>query len=117
MHNMIEVTHVTLAAVVVLCSVYLSEGFVHLESIVGKAIIRLMVNPGMTDCEGMLETDISVSMRQLPYPEYRVDLFLTVAGITLPLLLILAYIYSAGVFTKACTLKALGHDIRADCLL
>ena len=116
---MIKVTHVTLvlvAAVVVLCSVYLSEGFVHLESIVGEAIIRLMANPDMTDCEGMLELNISVSMKQLPYPEYRVDLFLTVAGITLPLLLILAYIYSAGVFTKACTctLKALGHDIRVD---
>ena len=44
-------------------SLYFSEGFVHLESIVGEAIIRLMANPDMTDCDGYLE-DITVSMRQ-----------------------------------------------------
>jgi len=82
------------------CSFYLQEGFVHIQNIVGEAIIRLMANPNMTDCNGTLEEDITVSMRQLPYPEYRVDNFLSVVSFFLPILLILAYIYSAGVFTK-----------------
>jgi hypothetical protein len=83
---------------------YLSEGFVHLESIVGEAIIRLMVNPNMKGCEGSLD-DISVSMRQLPYPQYTVDVFLTIIITILPLFVILAYIYSAGVFTKELVLE------------
>ena len=82
------------------CSFYLQEGFVHIQNIVGEAIIRLMVNPNMTNCSGTLEEDITVSMRQLPYPEYRVDSFIIGVSFFLPLLLILAYIYSAGVFTK-----------------
>ena len=81
-------------------SFYFREGFVHLESIVGEAIIRLMANPGMTDCDGDLQHNITVSMRQLPYPKYTENLFLSVVGTILPLFVILAYIYSAGVFTK-----------------
>ena len=86
--------------VLLFCSFYLQEGFVHIQNIVGEAIIRLMANPNMTNCSGTLEEDITVSMRQLPYPEYRVDFFLITTAAILPFLLILAYIYSAGVFTK-----------------
>ena len=86
-----------------LYSFYLSEGFIHLESIVGEAIIRLMANPGMTNCSGELQHNISVSMRQLPYPEYTVDIYLTILTGILPLFVVLAYIYSAGVFTKVYT--------------
>jgi ATP-binding cassette subfamily A (ABC1) protein 3 len=84
---------------------YLSEGFVHLESIVGEAIIRLIANPDMTDCDGDLQHNISVSMRQLPYPKYTENIFLSIVGTILPLFVILAYIYSAGVFTKELVLE------------
>ena len=58
-----------------------------------------MANPDMTDCDGYLE-DITVSMRQLPYPQYTVDFFLITAVSILPFLIVLAFIYSAGTFTK-----------------
>ena len=83
-------------------SFYLSEGFIHLENIVGEAVIRLMANPNMTDCDGGLEHNISVAMRQLPYPQYTVDFFLITAVSILPFLIVLAFIYSAGTFTKVC---------------
>ena len=66
----------------------------------GEAIIRLIANPDMTDCDGDLQHNISVSMRQLPYPKYTENIFLSIVGTILPLFVILAYIYSAGVFTK-----------------
>ena len=91
----------------ILCSFYFSEGFVHLESIVGEAIIRLMANPDMTECEGVLEHNISVSMRQLPYPQYTVDFFLITAVSILPFLIVLVFMYSAGTFTKVCCLNVL----------
>ena len=84
----------------ILPSFYLSEGFIHLESIVGEAIIRLIANRDMTDCDGVLQEDISVSMRQMPYPKYTSNTFLSVVGTILPLFVIVAYIYSAGIFTK-----------------
>jgi ATP-binding cassette subfamily A (ABC1) protein 3 len=84
---------------------YFSEGFIHLESIVGEAIIRLMANPEMTDCNGLLEPSISVSMKQLPYPQYTVDFFLLTAVSILPFLIVLAFIYSAGTFTKELVLE------------
>ena len=71
----------------------------------GEAIIRLMANPNMTDCDGVLEHNISVSMRQLPYPQYTVDFFLLTAVSILPFLIVLAFIYSAGTFTKVCTVS------------
>ena len=69
----------------------------------GEAIIRLMANPNMIDCNGVLQHEISVSMRQMPYPPYTVDLFLITAVSILPFLIVLAFIYSAGTFTKVCT--------------
>ncbi|CAI8053623.1 ATP-binding cassette sub-family A member 3 [Geodia barretti] len=84
---------------------YLSEGFIHLENIVGEAVIRLMANPNMTDCDGGLEHNISVAMRQLPYPQYTVDFFLITAVSILPFLIVLAFIYSAGTFTKELVLE------------
>ena len=97
-----------------LYSFYFSEGFVHLESIVGEAIIRLMANPDMNECEGVLEQNISVSMRQLPYPQYTVDIFLSIIVTILPLFVNLGY---AGVFTKVCLIIAhvlLYHNYSAD---
>ena len=66
----------------------------------GEAIIRLMANPDMTDCNGVLQHEISVSMRQMPYPKYTWDTFLIVVVAILPFFVVLAYIYSAGIFTK-----------------
>ena len=80
----------------------MQEGFVHLENIVGEAIIRLMKNRNMTNCNGTLKEDITVSMKQMPFPKYTLNTFLVVTAALLPFLLILAYIYSAGVFTKVC---------------
>ncbi|CAI7993840.1 ATP-binding cassette sub-family A member 3, partial [Geodia barretti] len=84
---------------------YLSEGFVHLQNVVGEAIIRLMANSDMTECEGVLQPEISVSMRQLPYPQYTIDVFLSIIVTILPFFVILAYIYSAGIFTKELVLE------------
>ena len=63
----------------------------------GEAIIRLMTD---TDCNSSLNPDVSVSMRQLPNPEYTVDTFLIILLNILPLFVVLGYIYSVGVFTK-----------------
>ena len=96
-------TYICIICVYIVCilfSFYLSEGFIHLESIVGESIIRLMANPDMTDCDGDLQPNISVSMRQLPYPQYTVDFFLLTSVSVLPFLIVLAFIYSAGTFTK-----------------
>ena len=82
------------------CSFYLQEGFVHIQNIVGEAIIRLIANPYMTDCNGTLKENITVSMKQLPYPDYNLDFFLITASSVLPFLIIVAFIYSAGIFTK-----------------
>jgi ATP-binding cassette subfamily A (ABC1) protein 3 len=84
---------------------YFSEGFVHLQNVVGEAVIRLMANPDMTDCDGVLQPEISVSMRQLPYPQYTIDIFLSIIVTILPFFVILAYIYSAGIFTKELVLE------------
>lgn len=66
----------------------------------GEAIIRLMTD---TDCNGSLNPDVTVSMRQMPDPEYTVDNFLILLVNLLPVFVILGYIYSAGVFTKVYT--------------
>ena len=42
-------------------------------------------------------------MKQIPYPSYRIDAFLNWNAAILPLLLIMAFIYSAGMFTKVRT--------------
>ena len=59
-----------------------------------------MANPDITECEGVSQPEISVSMRQLPYPQYTIDVFLSIIVTILPFFVILAYIYSAGIFTK-----------------
>ncbi|CAI7992152.1 ATP-binding cassette sub-family A member 2 [Geodia barretti] len=64
-----------------------------------------MANPDMTECEGVLQPEISVSMRQLPYPQYTIDVFLSIIVTILPFFVILAYIYSAGIFTKELVLE------------
>ena len=64
-----------------------------------------MANRNMSDCEGLLKDEISVSMRQLPYPQYTIDIFLTIIVTILPFFVVLAYIYSAGVFTKVWTYR------------
>ena len=92
--------YLVICSIVFYFSFYLSEGFIHLQSIVGEAIIRLMANPDMNNCDGALEHNISVAMRQLPYPQYTVDFFLITAVSILPFLIVLAFIYSAGTFTK-----------------
>ena len=43
---------------------------------------------------------VHVSVKQIPYPSYRIDAFLNWNSAILPLLLTMAFIYSAGMFTK-----------------
>ena len=75
-----------------LSSFYLQEGFLHLENIVGKSIIEWK--------SGQELIDLQVSVRQLPYPEFRSNEFLVAAAGLLPFVLVLSLIYSAGIFTK-----------------
>ena len=49
------------------------------------------------------------SMQQFPYPEYSIDYFLSSIVNFLPLLLVMAFIYSAGSFTKVSISIAQGH--------
>ena len=43
---------------------------------------------------------VHVSVKQIPYPSYRIDDFLNWNSVILPLLLTMAFIYSAGMFIK-----------------
>ena len=80
----------------------------------GEAIIRLMANSEM-DCNSPMSPDISVSMRQMPNAEYTVDTFLILLVNILPIFIVLAYIYSAGVFTKVHVICITLYTILVTC--
>ena len=77
-----------------LSSVYVTEGFLHIQNRVAQAIIDWKTANITTT------PHVHVAMKQIPYPSYRIDAFLNWNAAILPLLLIMAFIYSAGMFTK-----------------
>ena len=73
-------------------SLYLEEGFLHLQNIVGTSIITFKANRTLEPMQ--------VSVRQLPYPNYRSDPLLVESGTLLPIIIVVSLIFSAGIFTK-----------------
>lgn len=71
---------------------YLSEGFLQLQQLVSQSIIEWKA--------GGISDPIEVSMRQFPYPPYREDFFLETISAFLPILLVMAFLYSAGIVVK-----------------
>ena len=78
-----------------LLSFYLEEGFLHLQNMVSSAIVKWKANQ-----TGGCSEDLEIAVKEMPYPSYRIDNFLEWNSAILPLLLIMAFIYSAGMFTK-----------------
>ena len=92
-----------------ICSFYLEEGFLHLQDAVGQSIIEFLANKTIS-----IQLSVEVSSviplvssfhytlfhQQFPYPPYRVDYFLQAVGAFLPLLLVTAFLFSAGIFVK-----------------
>ena len=76
-------------------SAYLAEGFLHLQNRVAQAVVDWR-----TQKANLSSPPVHVSVKQIPYPSYRIDSFLNWNAAILPLLLIMAFIYSAGMFTK-----------------
>lgn len=76
-------------------SSYLAEGFLHLQNRVARALVDWK-----TTQANLTRPTVQVSVKQIPHPSYRIDAFLTWNSAILPLLLIMAFIYSAGMFTK-----------------
>ena len=76
-------------------SAYLAEGFLHLQNRVAQAIVDWK-----TQRANISTPRVHVSVKQIPYPSYRIDAFLNWNSAILPLLLVMAFIYSAGMFTK-----------------
>ncbi len=55
---------------------------------------------------------IIINSQQLPYPPYTVDIFLSTIGSILPLLLIMAFLYSAGTTVKVLHVCSSGSTAR-----
>ena len=76
-------------------SAYLAEGFLHLQNRVARALVDWS-----TEKANISSPPVQVSVKQIPYPSYHIDTFLNWNAAILPLLLIMAFIYTAGMFTK-----------------
>lgn len=93
-----------------ICSFYLEEGFLHLQDAVGQSIIEFLANKTIriqvsVEVSSVIQLSIkfhhcSLVHQQFPYPPYRVDYFLQAVGAFLPLLLVIAFLFSAGIFVK-----------------
>lgn len=79
-------------------SSYLTEGFLHLQNRVAQALVEWKTQPA-----NLTVPQVQISVKPIPYPSYRIDRFLNWNAAILPLLLIMAFIYSAGMFTKVCS--------------
>ena len=76
-------------------SAYLAEGFLHLQNRVAQALVDWKAQQ-----ENITVQRVHVSVKQIPHPPYRIDEFLDWNAAILPLLLVMTFIYSAGMFTK-----------------
>ena len=81
-------------------NLYLFEGFVQLQRLIGDAIIEWSAKKANLPYQS-----IKVSVRQLPYPEYSINEFLSSVNIILPLLFVLAFLYTAGIVVKELVLE------------
>lgn len=95
-------------------SAYLNEGFLHLENIVGQALIEWKtgvkpnlppVNVRVSIVSLLLVYILFVALiisfeQQLPYPTYNKDEFLVNVDFILPFLMMAAFMVSAGFLTK-----------------
>ena len=81
-------------------NLYLSEGFLQLQRFVGNAIVEWRAKK-----ENLPYQPVKVYVRQLPYPEYSVDEFLSRINIILPLLFVLTFLYTAGIIVKEIVLE------------
>ncbi|CAI8057993.1 ATP-binding cassette sub-family A member 3 [Geodia barretti] len=79
---------------------YLAEGFLHLQNRVARALVDWS-----TEKANISSPPVQVSVKQIPYPSYHIDTFLNWNAAILPLLLIMAFIYTAGMFTKELVLE------------
>ena len=82
--------------VMVSFSLYVQEGFLHLQKIVEKAIIEWK--------SGQELEDIAVSVRQIPYPAFSTDEFLSMAlrSNIITLFVVLGFLFPAAIFCKVC---------------
>ena len=74
---------------------YLSSGFVQLQKVIGDAILKWKAMVANSTYHF-----VKVSVRQFPYPEHSIDPFLSYVDIILPLLFVLAFLYTAGIIVK-----------------
>ena len=81
-------------------NLYLFEGFVQLQKLVGDAITEWYA-----DRLGIPYQYVNVSVRQLPYPEYTINEFLSSVNIILPLFFVLAFLYTSGSIVKELVLE------------
>jgi ABC-type multidrug transport system ATPase subunit len=101
---------------------YLDVGFTHLQEVIGRAVARLRVlreaqgNTGRRLSETAHLTEVgrniyatnrtelgrrlSVAMEQFPAPEYQLDGFIRVIQHTLPMFMILGWIYAVSLLVK-----------------
>ena len=77
-------------------SPYVQEGFLHLQKIVEEAIMEWK--------SGQELEDIAVSVKQIPFPEFSSDDFLSKAlrSNLIPFYIILGFLLPAAVFCKVC---------------
>ena len=77
-------------------SPYVQEGFLHLQKIVEEAIIEWK--------SGQELEDIAVSVRQIPFPAFSTDEFLSMALRTnlITLFVVLGFLLPVAIFCKVC---------------
>jgi ATP-binding cassette subfamily A (ABC1) protein 3 len=79
---------------------YTSEGFVDVQNAITRAAIILRLNQSEIS-----DSFPQVILKQLPFPKYTTDIFLSSVVSLLPTLLVLSYLYSGGVFVKELVLE------------
>ena len=110
--------NVTIVALLFLCSLYLAEGFLHLENAIGLSIVEFYANKSINLQVSVEVRDgvansrlyytwpvniisiISPLFQQFPYPPYFEDIFFTTLSSNFALLVVMAFIFSAGFFVK-----------------
>lgn len=74
-------------------SSYTEEGFLHLQKIVGEAIVEWKARQKLED--------IAISVRHIPFPEYTTsDEFLSTSFTLIPFFIVLGFLYPVAIFTK-----------------
>ncbi|XP_077990027.1 phospholipid-transporting ATPase ABCA3-like [Glandiceps talaboti] len=83
-----------------------SSNFLELQYAIDRAIIRVQLQAaGSTSNQSLL---LDVKMKQFPYPEYTFDPFLQFIQLIMPILICVAFLYTAGTIVKEIVLEK--HD-------